>query len=142
MTRMMLTVLALALFVAPVQAQLPPLFGDEPWTTADSWRQGVYIGLTVLDWDKTLRIVDDPHRRERNPFLGPEPSRGKVNLLIGGSIVAHTVIATQLNRPYREGWQYFWMFVEALAVYHGCRVEKHRTGKVCGDIGSGFSIRF
>lgn len=104
--------------------------GDD-WTREDTYRQAALTTLLVVDWAQTrwairhneeLRYCGynaEPCRfyHESNPLLGEHPSIGKVNNLIGASIIGHAAIAYMLPRGWREGWQYVWIGVEASAIY-------------------------
>jgi hypothetical protein len=107
----------------------------DDWSTVDTARQAMLTTLLVVDWGQTRWMVKHPRSdqvctsadatttctsqrlHERNPLLGEHPSIGKVNNLIGASIIAHAAIAYMLPRGWREGWQYVWIGVEAGAVY-------------------------
>lgn len=102
----------------------------ERWTTGDTVRQGTLITLQIIDWRQTRWFVKNPihsvrctssgcthdYYSERNPILGPHPSVGRVNNLIGASIVGHALISSALSRRWREPWQYVWIGMETNAV--------------------------
>jgi hypothetical protein len=54
---------------------------------------------------------------EGNRFLGPHPSRAKVNTLIPLGMVLHTAVAVALPRPARNLWQMTFIYLEADAVH-------------------------
>lgn len=98
---------------------LPSLaFGE--WTTADSVRQGVFTGLTMIDWAQTRYIAKHSpvEVQEGNPILGKTPSLGRVNNYFAVSIVGHAAISYVLPRPWREGWQYVWIGIEGERIHH------------------------
>ena len=100
-----LIVFAAMLLTAPAQAE---------WTSADTAREAVYLGLHVADWGQTLSVPGNCDRyTETNPILGKCPSRGDVNRYFAITGAAHAAVAYLLPRPYREAWQYVWIGFEA-----------------------------
>lgn len=80
--------------------------------------------LICVDWMQTQEIVKDPdHHREMNPILGGHPSMGKVNMMIGASIVLSYVVARWLPKRWRPWFQWGIIGIEAAAVYNN-----HRRG--------------
>jgi hypothetical protein len=78
---------------------------------------GLAIGSTTLivtDWRQTLsfRARGD---REWNPVLGPYPSEGRVNTIIGLGVLANTA-ALLLPRTPRRAWYVMVILVEGYAV--------------------------
>ena len=91
----------------------------EDWSKSDTARQGVFTGLTVLDWAQTRYISKHPENyRETNHFLGDHPTTGKVDNYFATAIVGHAVIAYLLPPAWRQGWQYVWIGVEVQKVGH------------------------
>lgn len=89
------------------------------WTTADTVRQGVFTGLTVIDWAQTRYIAKHPYTfSETNGVLGDHPSVGKVNNYFATAIVGHAAVSYMLPPAWREGWQYVWIGVESQKTYH------------------------
>lgn len=126
--RAVLVGLALGAILGPREARTAD-WGTERWTASDTVRQGALVGLQVVDWRQTRWFVKHPayydctaarceagSYRERNPVLGAHPSVGKVNNLIGASIVGHALVSAALPRAWREGWQYTWIGAEAYSV--------------------------
>lgn len=104
--------------------------GDD-WTREDTHRQAALTALFVVDWAQTRWSIKHNEEfpceknaqpcgfyKEQNPFLGEHPNIGKVNNLIGASIIGHAAIAYMLPRGWREGWQYVWIGIEINAVYY------------------------
>jgi hypothetical protein len=112
-------------------ACVPPCHADD-WSSSDSYRQAALTALLVADWAQTRWAIKhnenlrycgynaEPCRfyKEQNPLLGEHPTIGKVNNLIGASILGHAAIAYMLPRGWREGWTNVWIGVEASAVYY------------------------
>jgi hypothetical protein len=101
------------------------------WTTADTAREGVYVGLTLIDGAQTRwflkhntvecapRVGCHNKYAEQDitgAFGSNKPSVGKVDNLVAASIVAHAAIAYALPPKLRHAWQYIWIGVEAGAV--------------------------
>lgn len=96
-----------------------------PWTKTDLALQGILTGLQITDWAQTRWFIKHPeylgpnrHTDESNPFLGPNPSVGKVNNFIAASIIGHAVISHYLPSDYRTIWQGLWIVLEVDAVNH------------------------
>ena len=90
----------------------------EDWSTADTVRQGAFLGLLAVDTYQTHGIVDDPNCYETNPILGRDPSDGSINVYMLGCAVGHTLVSGLLNPEWRERWQYIWIGAEAGTVIH------------------------
>lgn len=83
------------------------------WTTADTTREAVYLGLHVADWGQTLGIAESPNYYESNPILGRNPSRGEVNRYFAVTAIGHAAVAYLLPHEAREVWQYTTIGMEA-----------------------------
>lgn len=90
-------------------------FGED-WSKADTTRQLTYTALHVADWGTTLDIKNHDDLYERNPTLGKHPSRKKINLMVGGSLIIQTIIPPMLNPRARKWYQYIWIGIEGAAV--------------------------
>ena len=81
--------------------------------------------LVYLDWRQTVEFTQHPDKYpccfETNPLMGPHPDHERINLVMGGSLLAHAFIATQLPQPYRRWWQFIWIGVEAEVVHSNRR---------------------
>ena len=96
----------------------PSLCFAGDWTTADTVREGVFLGFTVRDWAQTRYIAKHPENyRETNHFLGDHPTTGKVDTYFASAIVGHAAIAYLLPTAWRQGWQYVWIGVEVQKTY-------------------------
>lgn len=95
------------------------------WTTSDTLLQSTFIGLTIIDWKQTREFTGNRHKYpdmyETNPLMGPHPSARKVNIIMATSIIAHTVTAVLLSKPYRTYWQGLWIAVEIRCIYANYR---------------------
>lgn len=77
--------------------------------------------LIVADW---LTTVDGIRQglRETNPILGPRPSLGRVNVMIGAGLLLNTFAVAKINNaPLRRGVWLTVLLLEVKAV-HGNRV--------------------
>lgn len=112
---------------------LPSICMAEDWTREDTYRQTALTALIVADWAQTRWAIKQngnhcsyPERcrpyEEVNPLLGKHPSMGKLNNLVGASVLGHIAIARILPREWREGWQYVWIGIETNAVYRNHQV--------------------
>ena len=90
----------------------------EPFTGEDWAYQLAYTAVTCVDWRQTQTFIKDPTKWERNPILGKYPSRTKVDIMIGSSIVVHGLISWALPPKPRRVWQFIWISIEADAVEH------------------------
>ncbi len=99
---------------------LPSVAFGEDWSTKDTIRQGVFTGITMMDWAQTRYIAKHPIEfRETNPVLGKHPSIGSVNNYFAVSIIGHAAVSYMLPAgAWREGWQYVWIGIEVGAVAH------------------------
>ena len=95
----------IALLLVSTQA-----FADE-WRTADSYREGVFLGLHAWDYLQSRQIAKNPNPPghayyESNSLLGEHPSVAEVNryFIISGLLQAG--IAYKLPPPWREAFQY------------------------------------
>jgi hypothetical protein len=92
------------------------------WSTADTERQALVIGLQVADWSQTLYLTrrqcvsHQPYSgdqcsysyQETGParfFIGEHPSVGKVNNYFAGTIALNTAIAVLLPPRWRPTFQ-------------------------------------
>jgi hypothetical protein len=93
------------------------------WTTADTAREAVYLGLHVADWGQTLQIAEHPDRySEANPILGRKPTRGRINRYFAATAIGHAAVSYLLPRPYREAWQYVTIGFEGATVLQNARL--------------------
>ena len=96
-----------------------PVRATDPWTPADSWREGGYFTLHVLDWAQTRNIARNPDRwHEMNVVLGEHPSVGRVDRYFALTALAHVGIAVALPRDWRTPFQYVTIGIEAGVVVH------------------------
>lgn len=89
------------------------------WTTLDTALQTAFVAITLVDWAQTQQSVRNREHYlyvETNPVLGKYPSKGRVNAVIGASILAHTAISYSLPKPWRTVWQSVWIGIETQAV--------------------------
>lgn len=119
-------------FIAALLVWSSGAYAAEDWTREDTYRQIALTSLLVIDWAQSRWAIKKNEEtnycafgshpctlyQEDNPLLGQHPSIGKLNNLVGASIVGHAAITYILPRGWREGWQYVWIGVEAGAVYN------------------------
>ncbi len=91
------------------------------WKISDTLVETFFATLVYVDWKQTIEFTQNPHKYpdcyETNPLLGKHPSRSKINTVIGGSLLAHIVIARSLSQPYRGWWQFLWIGIEADVIH-------------------------
>jgi len=115
------------------------------WTKTDTALEVAFQGVTLLDWNQTLRGHDTmkpltttvyyngvPHTttlwntmvpayEENNPLLGRHPSRARINVTIAAAMIGHAAVARLLPQPYRRYWQAVFITIEVGAVTHNVR---------------------
>ncbi len=91
------------------------------WTVNDTLVEVLFATLVYVDWKQTLEFTQNPHKYpdcfETNPLIGKYPTRSRVNMVIGGSLLAHALIARSLSQPYRGWWQFLWIGIEADVIH-------------------------
>ena len=96
------------------------------WTWQDTTREIIYTGLHVTDWMQTRQGISGG-MKELNPILGEHPSMGKIDTIVGLSLMGHILISGLLPKPYRTILQYITIGIESGAVIHnyngGVRIE-------------------
>ena len=96
------------------------------WTWQDTTREIIYTGLHVTDWMQTRQAISEG-MKELNPILGEHPSMGKIDTIVGLSLMGHILISGLLPKPYRTIFQYITIGIESGAVIHnynaGVRIE-------------------
>lgn len=81
--------------------------GADRYTKADYLREGAYLAAHTVDYLQTLKIASHPESyHERNPILGPHPSKEEVTVYFASSAVLHLALSWLLPPPYREAFQY------------------------------------
>ncbi len=68
---------------------------SDEWTRADTAWEASAVALIAIDWMQTTSFRQENYY-ETNPILGTEPSQRRVNLLIGGAMLGHVVVARLL----------------------------------------------
>lgn len=97
-------------------------WADE-WTKADTYREGVFVGLMILDTAQTRYIAKHPEVfHETNKLEGAHPSVGRADNYGIMMTLGHAYIATLLPSGYRKAWQYFWIGIETDAVVHNYKI--------------------
>ena len=96
------------------------------WSNTDSVREITYIGFHVTEWLQT-RQGTSMGMKELNPILGEHPSVGKIDTIVGLSLMGHILISGLLPKPYRATFQYVTIGIESGTVIHnynaGVRIE-------------------
>lgn len=116
-------VLSVIIIISPLKKlEANPWYQGDPWSNQDIYLQLTYLTFVSIDWLQTRKIASDPNRKEMNPFLGPNPSLRKVDLIIGSSIIAHSIITWILPTKYRPFWQMLWIGAEMAATSHNYSV--------------------
>lgn len=75
-------------------------------------RETIFLYSLAKDWKQTHNIIESPFRREGNKFLGPDPSREKVDTYFASCAVIHSTIAFMLPEKYSKMWQMTWIFIQ------------------------------
>ena len=76
------------------------------WTSTDTKYEIAYTVLDTVDWLQTRYISTHSIKfHEVNPILGKHPSIGKVNMVMGASLIGHWLISYILPKHYRRIWQ-------------------------------------
>lgn len=117
---LLIIVIHFSIPTSPVFSSEKPKSDRKAWTTADSIAEITFSVLVYLDWRQTIEFTQHPDKYpncyETNPLMGPHPGHERINLVMGGSLLAHAFIAAQLPQPYRRWWQFVWIGVEASVV--------------------------
>jgi len=93
------------------------LSGCVTWTKGDVVREGVWMGLHLVDWKQTRTVAKNPHKyHETNPIMGKHPSVGRVDTYMGAWVILHPVITHVLPEKHRKVWQYISIGVTGGAV--------------------------
>jgi hypothetical protein len=93
------------------------VYADE-WTSGDTYREGVYLTLLVIDWSQTRSALRDPYHYEQNPMLGKHPEQSHLDAAVILTGTVHYLIAKTLPEKYRAPFQYISIGVESSAVVH------------------------
>ena len=99
-----------------------PAFADE-WITADTWREGTYLGLLAIDWHQTRVCLASIGCYEKNPAVGKHPSSQKLNVEVATTALTHIVLAAVLPEKFRAPFQYISIGVEGEVTWHNYRVR-------------------
>ena len=92
---------------------------SEPWDTTDKVLGYTALGAAVADWGQARYVADNPAKFEdRNPLLGPHPSRAKVDAYFIGAIGGGYLIADGLPSRYRKLFLGGTAIVELRVVHH------------------------
>lgn len=118
MTRLLI---AVTMFVSTAaNAQL-----FEGWTTKEKVLFAVSEIAQVADYQTTRDLLYGYPKGtyyERNIFLGPHPSRAKLNLFQAASMAGNYFIADRLNHEDREKWLTSVILIEVLATRHNIQI--------------------
>lgn len=105
MNKILAAILMTLSFSAAAQSTLPDLptankFLRADWSTDDTVRETVFVGLQIIDYKQTLDIKNHPGYSETNMFMGKHPSDVRIR--------NHFIISTALNiavaRVLPAGW--------------------------------------
>ena len=115
----------------------------DPWTWGDTAAEAAYLTLHALDWGQTNDIVspiawhklpgggawrEQKTYHETNPFLGHNPSRGRVATYFLSTAGLHVGLARVLPAPWRRAFQVGTIGLEGWVVGRNAQM--------------GFSVRF
>ena len=86
------------------------------WTSTDTAWEAAYLGALTVD---CLQARDtNPRYIERNPVLGPYPSRGKIDNLCALSAIGHLGMSYVLPSDWRRTWQISTVAIELVIIRH------------------------
>ena len=94
----------------------------ENWSKEDTMRQAVYSVAHIIDWAQTRDICDSEKFYELNPVLGKNPSKSKVDIWMGSTLILQTVASGLIDEKWRPWWQTFWIGAEVGTVYHNYQI--------------------
>jgi hypothetical protein len=99
-------------------ALVVPATAFDKWTTEDTVKEGLFLGLLYLDQAQLRYAVENQCRGyTTSPFVGLQRGdAGKIEKFFIASAVLHPVIAYLLPQPYRSWWQVSGIVVEAYSV--------------------------
>lgn len=76
---------------------------SEPWDSTDRALGYTALGATVADWGQARYIANHSAQfQDKNPILGPHPSRAKVDAYFVGAIGGGYLLADALPSRYRK----------------------------------------
>lgn len=76
---------------------------SEPWDTTDRVLGYTALGAAIADWSQARYIAENPSKfKDKNPLLGPHPSRTKVDAYFVGAIGGGYLLADALPGRYRK----------------------------------------
>lgn len=94
---------------------------EDRWSTMDTVRQTVSLGLQIVDWGQTKYISRSCRGggkfSEGNELLGLCPNQRRVDAYMGFTAILQTVVAWSLKRSWREAFQYGIIGAEAAVVF-------------------------
>jgi len=113
-----LLALMLTIFSLTARAEL-----FENWTDTEKVLYATSTLALIADYKSTSSVLY-PHQRyrETNIFLGPQPSRAKLNLYFIAYIVANYIIADNSSHEFREKWLFSVTIVETGAAMHNVNI--------------------
>jgi hypothetical protein len=90
----------------------------DTWTTEDTVKEGMFLGLLYLDKSQLEYAIDHQCRGyTQSPFVGLQHGdKDKVQNFFYLSALLHPAIAYVLPRPYRNWWQLSGIVIEAYSV--------------------------
>jgi hypothetical protein len=99
-------------------ASVVPATAFDKWTTEDTVKEGLFLGLLYLDQAQLKYAVTNQCRSyTTSPFVGLQRSdKDKIETFFIASAILHPVIAYVLPQPYRAWWQVSGIVVEAYSV--------------------------
>jgi hypothetical protein len=117
----LVVVIHFSILASAAYASEEPKSDRKRWTAVDTLAEVSLSVLVYIDWRQTVEFTQHseeyPGCFETNPLMGRHPDHEQINLVMGGSLLAHAFIATQLPQPYRRWWQFIWIGVEAEVVH-------------------------
>jgi len=115
-----ISVLLLATFQAQAEGlNLRPETWGKNWTREDTYRQAAYTTLLAVDCAQTRYIISHPESgfHEGNPWIGPHPSKGKLNNICAATGLGHFAVSYLLPSKFRNTWQWAAIIIESVTIY-------------------------
>ena len=120
----MKTIDKLILVACVIAFFLPGIVKADDWSTEDTIRQGVMLGLIAIDWQQTQEIAKHPELySEVNPIIGKNPTvHGVDNFFLASAIIKTGISYALPAGKWREAWQYINIGASATLVSHNYNV--------------------
>lgn len=111
------------LFLLSILLFALPCYSFDEWDTTDYSLQATVLTLTTVDLMQTYTFLyKEPYASEgyseRNPLMGPHPTKKRFFLVGGGWMLFHTGISYILPKKLRTIWQLTYITFETNSIIH------------------------